>query len=382
MPLPLRVAADVTPLLTPRTGVGVYVGEMLAQLAAAHPELELTGYAVTWRGRGRLAGAVPPNMRVVDRAMAARPLHQVWMRSDHPRIDRWIGRHDVVWGTNYVVPPTGACSVVSVYDLTPLRFPQLANEHTRTFPELIRRALRRGAWVHTMSSFVRDEIVEHLGADPDRVRVVAGGVRATPAGDPTPGHELAGGKRYVLALGTVEPRKDLPTLVAAFDDLAADDAELRLVIAGQDGWGAEELAAAIDRSAHRDRIVRLGWVAEDDRPALVRGATVYAYPSVYEGFGLPPLEAMSAGVPVVATRTGSLPEVIGDGADLVPVGDAAALAAAIGRLLTDDGHADDLVRRGHEVAARYSWIAAADQFVDLLHAVAGSSARDLGRSRG
>jgi glycosyltransferase involved in cell wall biosynthesis len=370
VPSPLRVAADVTPLLTPRTGVGVFVGEMLGQLAAAHPELDLTGYAVTWRGRGRLAGAVPENMRVIDRAMAARPLHQVWMRSDHPRIDRWIGRHDVVWGTNYVVPPTGAPALVSVYDLTPLRFPQLANEHTRTFPDLIRRALRRGAWIHTMSTFVRDEIVEHLGADPDRVCVVAGGVRATPPGDPRPGHELAGGKRYVLALGTVEPRKDLPTLVAAFDDLAADDPELRLVIAGQDGWGSQDLAAAIERSAHRDRIVRLGWVAEDDRPALVRGATVYAYPSVYEGFGLPPLEAMSAGVPVVATRTGSLPEVIGDGADLVPVGDAAALAAAIGRLLTDDVHGEDLVRRGHEVAARYSWSAAADQFAGLLHGVA------------
>jgi glycosyltransferase involved in cell wall biosynthesis len=371
----MKVAADVTPLLTPRTGVGVFVSEMLAHLAAQHGGdggLELTGYAVTWRGRGQLAGAVPPGMQVVDKPMAARPLHQVWMRSDHPLIDRWIGRHDVVWGTNYVVPPTRAASIVSVYDLTPVRFPQLANEHTRTFPGLIRRALRRGAWVHTMSTFVRDEIVATFGADPDRVRVVTGGVKATPSGDPEPGHALAGGKRYVLALGTVEPRKDLPTLVRAFDALAADDDELRLVIAGQDGWGAEALTASVDAAAHKDRIVRLGWVAEDDRPALVRGASVYAYPSVYEGFGLPPLEAMTADVPVVATHTGSLPEVIGDGADLVEVGDPDALAAALGKVLADDAHAADLVRRGHEVVGRYSWTTAADEFATLLSDVRSS----------
>ena len=365
----LTVAADLTPLLTPRTGIGVFVGDMVTHLAE-RDDLHLTGYAVTWRGRDRLADAVPEGMAIAHRPMAARPLHQAWMRADHPRVDLWIGRHDVVWGTNYVVPPTKAHSVVSIYDLTPVRFPELANEHTRSFPGLIRRALKRGAWVHTMSTFVRDEIVDAFGVDEDRVRVVAGGIKPTPPGPPEAGRRLAGGDRYVLALGTVEPRKDLPTLVTAFDQLAVDDADLRLVVAGADGWGAEALTAAIEASPHRDRIVRLGWVADDERIALVQGAAVYAYPSIYEGFGLPPLEAMSAGVPVVATKTGSLPEVCGDGADLVPVGDPDALAAALARVLTDADHRNALVERGHANAARYTWTRASDAFAALLHTVA------------
>jgi glycosyltransferase involved in cell wall biosynthesis len=347
----------------------VFVGEMLRHLAP-RDGLQLTGYAVTWRGRGQLADAVPPGVTVVDRAMAARPLHEAWKRADHPRIDRFIGRHDVVWGTNYVVPPTRAVPLVSIYDLTPVRFPELTDHHTRSFPQLIRRALARGAWVHTMSHFVRDEIVEEFAVDPDRVHVVAGGILDTPPGDPAPGHALAGGDRYVLALGTVEPRKDLPGLVAAFDLLADDDPAVRLVIAGADGWGAEALGQALAAARHGDRVVRLGWVSGEDRVSLMRGAAVYAYPSLYEGFGLPPLEAMSAGTPVVATRTGSLPEVCGDGADLVAVGDPEALAEALRRVLDDDAHRARLIKRGEAVAGRYDWAPAADRFADMLRTLA------------
>jgi glycosyltransferase involved in cell wall biosynthesis len=366
----LRVAVDLTSQLTPLTGIGVVVQEMLARLAR-RDDLAVTGFAVTWRGRGRLQEVVPPGVTVVERPMAARPLHQVWQRADHPLIDRWIGRHDVVWGPNYVSPPTRAAELVSVHDLTSVHFPQLANEFTRTFPGLVRRALRRGAWVHTGSEFVRAEIVEHYGADPDRVVAIHHGVRAAPPGDPAAGRRLAGGDRYVLALGTVEPRKDLPTLARAFDLLAADDAGVRLVIAGADGWGADGLAAAIDASPHRGRIVRLGWVDEDQRAALLAGATAYAYPSVYEGFGLPPIEAMSAGVPVVATTAGSLPEVCRDGADLVAVGDTPALTAALRRVLDDPGHRAALIERGRKVAAGYDWDVTAERFAALLARVAG-----------
>ncbi|HEX8804965.1 MAG TPA: glycosyltransferase family 1 protein [Acidimicrobiales bacterium] len=366
----LRLAVDLTSLLTPRTGVGVATAALVDRLAA-RDDLALTGFAVTWRGRGRLPDHVPAGVAVVGRPMPARPLRELWARGDHPRVDRWIGRHDVVWGPNFVVPPTAAGQLVTVHDLTPLRFPQMATADTLAYPGLLRRALRRGAWVHTPSAYVRDEVVAALGAPPERVVAIHHGVRATSPGDPTGGRRLAGGDRYVLALGTVEPRKDLPGLVAAFDAVAAGDREVRLVVAGPDGWGADGLATAVDRSPHRDRIVRLGWVSDADREALLRGATVFCYPSVYEGFGFPPLEAMSAGVPVVATRAGALPEVCGDGADLVDVGDPDALAAALAVVLADDRHRAALVERGRATAAGYSWAAAGDALADLVHRAAG-----------
>ena len=365
----LRVAVDLTSLLTPQTGVGVFALETTRRLAT-RDDLALTAFAVSWRGRGRLSSVVPPNVAVAERPMAARPLRELWKRVDHPRVDLWIGRHEVVWGPNYVVPPTRAASVVSVHDLTAVHFPELATADTLAYPRLIQRALDRGAWVQTPSSFVRNEVIEHFRVDPGRVVRVPLGVRPVAAGDAEAGQRLAGGDRYVLALGTIEPRKDLPTLVRAFDFVGDDDPGVRLVVAGQDGWGAEAFEVALRGSRHRERIVRLGWVSDHDREALLRGASVYAYPSIYEGFGFPPLEAMSADVPVVTTATGSLPEVAGPGADLVPVGDADALAASLARVLSDDEHRRDLVARGREVVARHSWDTTAEQFVALLRRVA------------
>jgi glycosyltransferase involved in cell wall biosynthesis len=368
----VRVAVDLTSLLTPQTGVGVVALETTRRLAA-RGDLALTAFAVTWRGRGRLASVVPPNVAVVDRPMAARPLRELWKRVDQPRVDLWIGRHDVVWGPNYVVPPTRAASVASVYDLTAVHFPEFATADTLAYPRLIQRALDRGAWVQTPSAFVRNEVIDHFRVDPDRVVSIPLGVRPVAPGGAGAGRRLAGGDRYVLAVGTVEPRKDLPTLVRAFDVVGDGDPEVRLVVAGQDGWGAEAFDESLRGARHRERIVRLGWVTDDDREALLRGASVYAYPSIYEGFGFPPLEAMSAGVPVVTTATGSLPEVAGPGADLVPVGDADALAAGLARVLSDDEHRRDLVARGHEVAARHSWDTTAERFAALLRRVAGAT---------
>jgi glycosyltransferase involved in cell wall biosynthesis len=363
----MRLGFDVTSLLDRRTGVGALAGEVLTRVVQ-HDDFEVVAYSVSWRGRDRLSEIVPRGVAVSRRPIAAQPLRQLWRRIDWPPITWWTGELDVVHGPNFVVPPAkGAAALMTVHDLTFVRYPELSTRDTLQYPGLIRRAVRRGAHVHTVSEFVAAEVIDEFGVDADRVHVVPNGVDPIAAGDPAAGRKVAGGDRYVLALGTIEPRKDFPLLVDAFDLLAADDPDVRLVIAGQDGWGTKALAAALSRARHRDRVVRPGFVDDPTRANLLAGATVFAFPSRYEGFGLPPLEAMAAGTPVVATRTGALPQVLGDAATFVEPGDATGLAAAIAGVLTDSPVRDALVERGRTRAASYSWDACADGLIQLYH---------------
>ena len=360
-PALLRVALDATALLGLRTGVGAFCAGALDALSR-RPALDVSAFAVSWRRRGRIGALLPDGVTARQRAMPARPLNALWGRSDAPPLEWFVGPVDVVHGTNFVVPPTRrAAEVVSVHDLTPLRHPELCNAATLAYPNLIRRALRRGAWVHTDSAFVAGEVVDAFGADPDRVRTVCPGIPVLPATTPADVAAIRarllppGAGDYCLSVGTAEPRKDLPGLVRAFGAVAAGRADVSLVLAGPPGWGEEALARAVETSPWRDRIVRTGWVDERDLAALTAGATMLAYPSLYEGFGFPPLQAMRQGVPVVATRAGSLTEVLGEGALLVDPGDEDALAAALEACLSDSALRARLAAAGSKWSERYSW---------------------------
>jgi glycosyltransferase involved in cell wall biosynthesis len=355
----LTVAIDATPLLGAPTGIGVAVRGMVAELAG-RPDLDLVGYGFTGSGWARLRARLPARVRPSRAPMPAAALLRAWARIDQPPGEWWVGAVDVLHGTNFVVPPSRrAARLVSVWDLTAVRYPELCTPTSRRYPALVQRAVDEGAWVHTGAASVAAEIVDHFGIDVRRVRVIPPGVE--PASVPV--QPLAGPRPapYLLGLGTSEPRKDFPGLVTAFDELAASHANLELRIAGPAGWGEAQLQQAIAGARHRDRVWRLGWV--DDAGPLLAGAAVFVYPSRYEGFGLPPLEAMACGVPVVATAVGSLPEVLGDAALLVPAGDPPALAAAIGRVLTDDPLRAGLIEAGRRRVEAFSWASAGDALV-------------------
>lgn len=369
----LRVAVDAAPLIGERTGVGQVTDNLVASLAR-HKDVEVVAYAISRSGRRLLEGLLPAGVRAGTSPIPAQVAVAAWRHVPYPRLESWTGRVDVVHATNYVAPPTRSPVVVTVHDLTFVRHPELCDPWTRrTFAPLVSRAVRRGATLHVVSDFVRSEVLDTFDVPPERVVRVYFGLAATGGGDARAGRLLTGADHYVLALGTIEPRKNLPRLVTAFDRVAGRDPRLRLVVAGPDGWGVDAFTDAVASARHRDRIVRLGYVGDEQRRDLLAGATALAYPSLYEGFGHPPLEAMAARVPVVAASAGALPEVLGDAAVLADPLDVDGLAAAIEQVVSDEGLRTELIARGLARLSRYSWSTAADELVQVYAALARAS---------
>jgi glycosyltransferase involved in cell wall biosynthesis len=360
----VRIGLDATPLLGRRTGIGRYVQQLLTALPCLFPDDEVVATAFTLRGQGSLAEAVPPGVSVRGGYAPARVLRAAWQRSEQPPVELLTGRLDVFHGTNFVQPPTrSAAGVVTVHDLAYLLHPDTVSADSARLRELVPRGLRRAGVVCVPSASVADEIEDAYGLPRERLQITTLGVDPgwATAGDLPPDRRTALGldQPYLLFVGTLEPRKNLGFLLQAFAAACAADPDGPLLaLAGPAGWGAE---AALPPFAAR-RVLRLGYLEEAELRCVVAGARALVFPSRYEGFGLPPLEAFASGVPVVASDIPTTRETIGgeDGlARLVPLGDVDALAEALARDWTD-AQEPDRRRRRRAVAARYTWTATAE----------------------
>ncbi|WP_040338432.1 glycosyltransferase family 4 protein [Candidatus Blastococcus massiliensis] len=352
----MRVALDATPLLGQRSGVGNYVQGLVQGLAQLEdgPEVLLTLFSI----RGAVPGPLPARTRPAPRRAPARLLRRAWRRWPWPPAELLTGRVDVFHGTNFVVPPLArADGLVTVHDLAYLRYRETVTGDAAEYASLVPLALRRGAAVLTVSRAVADEIAAEYDVPADRITVAHNGVDpgwadAAPASDEDL-RRLGLPDRYVLFTGNLEPRKNLGTLLRAHRAARREDSAVPpLVLAGPAGWGDRWQGSPPDPAD----VVIAGYLADADLRAVVGRAGAVCMPSRYEGFGLPVLEALAAGRPVLASDIPAHREVAGGHATFLPSDDADAWSAALGRLPSDDDVAQRS-RRSH--AAQFTWEASA-----------------------
>lgn len=355
----MRIGMDVTPLLGAATGIGRYVASLLDALTSSEPDDEVRGLAFTVRSRSGLAQRLPPGARVVGPPAPARLLQRVWGRSELLPVTWLGGRVDVFHATNFVLPPTsGVAGVVTVHDLSFLRTPHTVDTATAAYTQLVPRSIARAAVVITPSNAVAEEVREAYGVDPDRLVVTRLGVAPSwsAAAPPSPARRgrLGLPEDYYVFSGSLEPRKNLPLLLEAHRRLRASDPSTpALVLMGPPGWGPRLDLSGLDDGS----VVLTGYLDEDDLLSTVAGARLLVYPSMYEGFGLPPLEAFACGVPVVASDLAVVREVVGDDPELVSLvapGELEALTSAIHDRLTGSDPTGAPGRR-RDLAAGFTW---------------------------
>ena len=364
----VRVALDASAIPDPPGGAGRYVLALAGALARRH-DVDLT--VVTRSGD---ADRWP--QPVAARAPSLRPLRLGWEQVGLPRVVRELGV-EVHHGPHYTAPlALGLPAVVTIHDLSFFTHPEW---HQRTKVAFFRAAIRtsaRHAGALIAVSAATASLLEERVRPRVPVHVIPHGVdhsRFTPDGHDDDAALARAGIEppYVVFVGTLEPRKDVPTLIRAFDRIAGAQPDLTLVLAGARGWGADAVDAAVGAATHGDRVRLTGYLPEDDLPALLRRAAAVAYPSLEEGFGLPVVEALACGAPVVTTSGTVMEEVAAGAAFLAPPGDDDRLAGALEAAIEGDAQRREL---GLKVAARHTWEASAAGHAEVYRSVAGGAA--------
>jgi glycosyltransferase involved in cell wall biosynthesis len=376
----VRIGIDCTAAVRQRAGIGRYTRGLIGALADLGIKHSFVLMVVGSDGEPGESGGRPPELEIKDNfSVKELPLPNrfwrvLWHRLGVPfPADLLTGTVDLFHSPDYLLPPLRhGKKVVTVHDLSFLRHPEAAEPSLCAYLcASVPRSVRKADFVLGDSESTRQDVIELLGIDGDRVEVVYPGVGQAFRVIEDQRHlamvrELYGlGRPFILNVGTLEPRKNLVTLLNAYAALRQHGVEHRLVIAGGRGWLYDGVFQRVKELSLEGDVLFLGYVVEEHLPALYGLSDLLVFPSLYEGFGLPPLEAMACGTPVITSDNSSLPEVVGEAGLMVPAQDQDALAEAMAMVLADSGLRKDLVRKGLSRATQFTWQAAGEKLLAI-----------------
>lgn len=377
----ITVAADLSCLIPrPMTGVGYYTRNLFGALMALESEIDLRPFAASAQPAPDDLDTLLDGCHTISTVrFPTRWKNWLWTRLEWPPLERFTGPADIVHGGFHLLPPARkAKRVVTVFDLAGMRKASIHDGADQAMHRrLLAHAIPRADGIFAISQSCRNDVIELLGADPDKVYVVPGGVDlAEFTGDLDDAllddlrsrHRI--GADYLVHLGTLEPRKNLARLVEVYARIAEkQEAMPQLVLAGGKGWMFEPIFDAIGRYGLEQQVITTGYLTRAEAVALLRGSRACVYPSLYEGFGLPVLEAMAARVPVLTSNVSSLPEVIGETGILVDPEDDASLASGLERLLFERGDEAARIEAAWQRAQGMTWAHSAGHLAACYRAV-------------
>ena len=362
----MRIGIDATPVFLRKGGIGYYTQNLLEALIQVDSQNEYLLFNTTTKQSDQ---PLP---------MFARPNVKIIQTSKHWQ--KWRSRRegvDLYHGTNFRLRGSGKIgNVVTVHDLAFKRFPRFLKKQWGQSLSFIKtkRDIHRADRVIAVSGHTAEDIVEFFKVDPQKIRVIYHGIDAA-FYHGVSAEAVTGVRRkfhiqtpsYFLSIGTLEPRKNLPTLIRAFQSLPNLQSEFSLVLAGGFGWKCDEVVE-LSRGLG-NRVILTGYITQEELITLCGGASLFIYPSLYEGFGIPLLEAMATGIPIVASKTSSIPEVVGDAAIFFEPSSAEDLAAAISRMIGDSSLQASFRMKGKERARMFSWDRAARETLSCYQEV-------------
>jgi glycosyltransferase involved in cell wall biosynthesis len=400
----LRIGVDIRPFYEPLTGVGWYLYFVLHELAKHDDvELYLFGDARVTDYGPELHADIPANAKLCTFDLRGIPWRDVMRPITAAGYVAWLALSDcdVFFGANYFLPRLhGAIAkrrVITIHDLTYKRFPELLQKETlESLERMMAREVTQADAIICVSESTRRDLLELYRVDPTRAIAIHSGLAPAPASEPIDGLP----SRYLLFVSTIEPRKDLGTLISAFERIRGQSAErgaqderiggqsaeggaqgssspsalrplpsdfedLSLVVVGKIGWKSQDITPRLRQRG----IVHLDYLRPSQLATVYERAHAFVFPSIYEGFGFPLLEAMRHGIPSIAARSSSLPEIGGDAALYFPPGDVDALEAQLRRVLSDSALRDELATRGRARAAEFRWDVAGEKTLDVLRRV-------------